>query len=197
MAETFLFSADEAMKAWLTVMTVVDELGNARPVRVWFRMPEQEQRDVTYPFVTIDLVDINEAPERNHRGRLRVDQMGYLPEGVGAPGPDLFQTIDYPVPFDLDYQVTHYSRSARQDRALQGQVWKRFMGRFGVLPIPFDGTARTTQLLGTATGDRIDEYGKRLFTKVYTVRVASELVPAAVEEARRVLAFTLTIVRTP
>lgn len=196
-ATTFLLSEDEAMKNWLTGMSVVDEFGRVHLAKVWFRMPEQELRDVTFPFVTLDLIDINEAPERNHRGRLRMDQMGYVPEGLEPDLPGSTQTLDYPVPFDLDYQVAHYSRSARHDRALQGQMWKRFLGRFGVLPVTTDGTARTAQLLGSVTGDRIDEHGKRLFTKVYTVRVTSEIVPADAEVARRVLTRVIDIVRIP
>jgi hypothetical protein len=187
---TFLLSEDEAMKSWLTGMTVSDSSDSARPVKVWFRLPEQEQRDVTYPFVSIDLIDINEALDRNHRGRLRVDQMGYIPEGLTA-GLN-YQTIDYPIPFDLDYQVTTFSRSARHDRALQTQVWKRFLGRFGVIPV--EDTAREAQLLGAATGDQVDQYGKRLFTKIYSIRVVSELVPSEALQAQLVLTRHLDIV---
>lgn len=189
---TFLLSEDEAMKSWLTGMTVADSSDSARPVKVWFRLPEQEQRDVTYPFVSIDLIDINEAPERNHRGRLRVDRLEYVPEGLSA-GVD-YQTIDYPIPFDLDYQVSTFSRSARHDRALQAQMWKRFLGRFGAVPV--EDTVREAQLLGSATGDQVDQYGKRLFTKNYSIRVVSELVPSEALQAQRVLTRRLDIVST-
>ena len=70
---TFLLSEDEALRNLLVGMTVTDQksssgAGPARSVKVYFGQPDQELRDQTYPYITIDMIDIAEDTSRAMRG---------------------------------------------------------------------------------------------------------------------------------
>ena len=174
----FLLEEDLALKTLLTGMTVTDDRRTARPVEVWFGQPDLELQQRTFPYISIDLVDINEAQERVVTGLPIID---YVPDG--APTPAVGQTLvahNFPMPFDLDYLVTVWSRHPRHDRQITATMLRdRTPVRFGQLDLP--ETKRTVRLDmlggGPTPSDSTDESGKRLFRKAFSLRVSTELFP--------------------
>lgn len=182
---TFIISEDEALRNLLIGMTVSDSKNPSRPVGVWFGQPDPEIRAQSFPFVTVDLIDITEARERVMSGR---DEIWYyeptdLEEDEGW---DMF----LPTPINLDYQVTTFARQPRHDRQILSQLMgNRLPLRFGSLPVVEFFTEETVDgeqvQVGQATVRRLDvlrvlkrditEAGKRMFMNVFTVRVSSEI----------------------
>lgn len=176
---SFLLSEDTALKAYLAGMTVSDEKEASRPVQVWFGYPDVELRAQVFPFVTLEVIDIRQAFERQSSGiYYDNDNQGTVPV---VPG----QSYRYyaPVAYDIEYQITTYARHPRHDRQIVFQMMHKFPGKFGYLPVPDD--------LGTSTAYRhmflesfikrdsveADLGNKRLFRNIYTVRVVSEITP--------------------
>ena len=182
----FIIGEDEALKARLQGVTVEDDKNSSRPVGVWYGQPDIEVRTQSYPFLTIDLIDVSEATERV------MNSLGVHPWYHADPemtvGPYTYDdwTVPYPVPINLDYQITSFSRQPRHDRQILAQVLgNRLPFRFGSLMVAqtttvtgadtaIDMTARRMDMLGVTKRDTI-ESGKRLFMNVWTVRVSSEL----------------------
>lgn len=174
---TFLLSEDEALRNKLLGMVVTDQKAaespeTTRKVGVWFGQPDQEIRSQSYPYITIDMIDIAEDFARAHRGKARPS---YL------VGPDIDPDtqdweINWPIPVNIDYQITTYARQPRHDRELLAQLlYTRIPLRFAVLE-PDDGTVRRLDVLDIAKRD-VTEAGKRLFVNVIRVRVSSEIAP--------------------
>jgi len=73
---------DNMLKELLKGISVHDQRADneqiARPVQVWFGQPDVELRDQTYPFITIDLIDILEDRARSHRGKVNKTTAPYL-----------------------------------------------------------------------------------------------------------------------
>jgi hypothetical protein len=169
----FILGEDNALRNLLLGMTVADQRstneGNARPVGVWFGQPDQEIRDQSYPYITIDLIDIAEDRARAHRGH--VNPSYYIPSDIGNQG----GYIDYPVPINLDYQITTYARQPRHDREiLQQLLFTKVPFRFGTLSPLNDSTIRRLDVLDVSKRDMVEQ-GKRLFMNFITVRVSSEI----------------------
>jgi hypothetical protein len=190
---TFLLSEDEALRSWLDGMTVVDQkadgtVASARQVGVWFGQPDQEIRDQRYPYITIDMVDIARDSEREMRGKVTPEYLAPadLAENKGWE-------IDLPIPVNIDYQITSYCRHPRHDRQLLAEVLSaRIPFRFGQLSLN-DGTLRRLELVSVTKRDNISEQGKRLFTNVFTVRVASEVVQTTLTELYKVTSVNNTL----
>lgn len=171
----FLLEEDEALKTQVSGITVSDDRRATRPVEVWFGQPDLELRNRTYPYISIELVDINEDTERVQVG---MPELSYIPSGWVAPtGGQQLVTTNFPTPYNLDYQITAWSRHPRHDR----QIIQKLLA--GKLPIRFgrlvlaetNRMVRLDMLEGPRVADTADENGKRLFRKVFTVRVATEL----------------------
>lgn len=196
----WLLNEDAAIKSKFSGLTVSG--GNApplgQPVAVRFRLPQSEMANATFPMVVIDHATISKADDREHRGPTA---LSYVPEGT-TPGPIVvrdratgqnvtwdtsadfdpnlspFRVTDYPIPYNLDYQVTVYTRTQNHLMSLITSLAAidRIPPRFGYLEIPEDGTVRTLDLLG---GPEIepsnDQDSKRIFRAVYSIRVVSEL----------------------
>lgn len=179
----FILNEDKALKTALSGMTVTDSGNPNRPVGVWFGQPELEIRAQSYPYITIDFVGLSEDFERAHRGIIEMD---YYPEGVTDTTKQY--TTEFPIPVNLDYQVTTWTRQPRHDRQIMGRLLaeQRLPLRFGLLVIPEDMTVRRMDLLGITKRDRIDENGKRLFSTVFNVRVSAELLPTVLNQIRPV-----------
>ena len=83
------------------------------------------------------------------------------------------------IPVDLLYQVTTFTRSALHDRALQSHILTKVAPfRRGYLDIGIDGTQRHMSLMDWRSADMLDEeagFKKRIFRKVYTLSVTSEI----------------------
>lgn len=168
----FILNEDKALKAALTGITVSDSGNPTRPVGVWFGQPDPEIRFQAYPYITIDLIGMYIAQEREHRGYV---PLSYTPEGAT---PNTKYMVDVPIPVNLDYQVTTYARQPRHDRQLMFELSKpaRLPIRFGGLQVPEDKTIRRLDLLGFTKRDTTEQ-DKRLFRNIYTVRISSELLP--------------------
>jgi hypothetical protein len=192
----------KALKAKLAGLTVTDAASTDREVGVWFRNPETELRDMTFPSIVLEYSGLNKADDREHRG---TTTLGYIPEEF-QPGPydsvdevsgvpvvfdpgavsgedfnptySPFKVPDFPIPYNLDFQITVYSRLQQELTPLIGQLSKidRIPVRFGYLEVPEDGTTRSMDLLaGPEIVSSRDPEGRRLFQAVYSVRIYTEL----------------------
>ena len=172
----FIINEDEALKTLLQGITVSDSGNSLRNVAVYYGQPDKDLRQQSYPYITLDLVGVREDTERAHRG---VVNLAYAPEGY-TPNRDtdgsINQPIDFPIPVDLIYQVSTWSRQPRHDRQIMAKLFApgRLPFRFGQLPIPQDGTNRRLDMLGFSKRDTT-EGGKRLFSNVYNIRISAEL----------------------
>jgi hypothetical protein len=174
---TFILAEDAALKSHIAGVTVSDEKNNNRAADVWFGFPDVEIREQTFPFITIDLLNISQASDRQTSGYLYDSDY----QGTVVTSANTFYKYEIPVAYDLVYQITSYSRHPRHDRAIIFQLNQKFPGLRGHLAVP--------NALGTATSyrhmflesylksDRAEgEHGnKRLLRNIYTIRVVSEM----------------------
>jgi len=181
----FIIAEDLALKTHVTGLTVSDEKNAARVVKVWFGYPDVEVRSQDFPFITIDLVDVVPANDRQHQGTITDND--YL--GTIAPVNKKTFTYEMPVAYDLVYQVTTYARHPRHDRAIMFQLANKFPSKYGKLAVPnFLGTEtgyRSMFLDGFVKRDAVDgETGnRRTLRNVYMVRVISEMTPTQAASA--------------
>lgn len=195
----FLLAEDGALKARFSTLTVSDDRNVARPVQVFFRYPDSET-ERTYPFVTIEMIDIVHARNRQHSETQIVypktgitnradfldnpDVMTYWPsrisnmENISASGKDFIVSHEF-VPVDILYQVSTFTRSALHDRQLSSQMLSTIVPfRKGFIEVPEDGTVRRLDLLDWTTADLLDSeagYRKRIFRKIYTLQMTAEI----------------------
>ena len=182
-----IINEDKAIKTALLGITVSDSGNPARPVGVFYGQPDTEIRQQSFPYITIDFIGYSEDTSRAHRGEI---DMKYYPEGAN-PGNinedgsgELQYTTEYPIPVNLDYQITTWARQPRHDRQLMGQMLagQRLPLRFGLLVIPEDMTVRRLDFLGFTKRDTTDTNGKRLFSNIYNVRVSAEVLPSILDQ---------------
>jgi hypothetical protein len=205
---SFLLDEDEALRNLLLNMVVTDqksvtETGPQRKVNVYFGQPDQEIRPQSYPYITIDMIDIAEDFARAHRGKVKPPYMTNPSnmDSIDEAPPTEYDSelhswdINYPVPVNIDYQVTTYSRQPRHDREILAQLlYTRLPLRFGVLdtgPNTVEGTTRRLDVLDIAKRD-ITEQGKRLFVNAITVRVSSEIAPETYNKMYKALQLDVT-----
>jgi hypothetical protein len=194
--DAFLFAEDKALKALLQGITVTDVKNNTRPVKVWFGYPDVELRTQDYPYMVIDLYDIQEANERQSSG-FWIDNTNR-----GTQAPSLTDVYSYyaPTTYDLFYQVSTYSRHPRHDRSIMfSMLNEKVPGKYGHLLIPQDngvGTvARHMFLEGFVKRDSVED-GRRLLRNVFSIRVVSEMTPAQAAQATP-LVETVNLETTP
>ena len=174
---SFILSEDTALKNILLGMTVSDDKMPSRPVKVFYSIPDVELRQQDYPYLTIDLVDIRPANDRQHSGYWKDDD--YL----GTIVPQTGVTYQYytPVAYDLIYQISSWARHPRHDRAILQQMLRdRLPAKYGKLPVPNDigtETAQRSMFLDGFSKINFVEDGRRVFRNVFTVRVISEMTP--------------------
>ena len=180
MTNPFLIAEDLALKSLVQGMTVSDQKSASRQVKVWFGFPDVEIRDQDFPFVTIDLIDILPGTGRQHQGRLNdADYRGTVTPVTGQS-----YSYDYPVAYDLVYQLASFARNPRHDRAIIYQMLNKFPLRYGKLPVPNElGTEtayRSMFLDGYVKRDEVQgETGnRRTLRNIFTVRVISEMTPS-------------------
>ena len=172
----FILNEEAALKTLLSGITVSDGGNAARPVGVYYGQPDKEIRQQSYPYITIDLVGISEDTTRAHRGVVVVPSTTkYTPEGFTLPDENGLKT-NYPIPVDLYYQVSTWSRTPRHDRQLIALLFSmdRLPFRFGQLSILEDGTNRRLDMLSFTKRDTT-ENDKRLFSNVYNIRISAEI----------------------
>lgn len=180
MSNPFIIAEDLALKTMLQGMTVSDKQNMGRVVQVWFGYPDIELTDQKFPFVTIDLIDIVPANDRQHQGRLYDNDF----QGTVTPSGDYAYGYDIPVAYDLVYQITSYARHPRHDRAIQIQLLQRIPSKYGKLAVPNQlGTEtayRSMFLDGYTKLDNVEEDtggARRILRNALTVRVLSEMTP--------------------
>lgn len=180
MGNPFIVAEDLALKTYLQNITVSDEKTAPRNVQVWFGYPDVELRDQKFPFITIDLIDVVAANDRQWSGYLTDNDF----RGTVAPSSKRIYKYKAPVAYDLMYQVTSHARHPRHDRALMFSLHNKFPSKFGYLSVPNElGTAysgRTMFLDGFTKRDSVEEDtggGRRLLRNVFSVRVVSEMTP--------------------
>ena len=203
---SFLLDEDEALRNLLKDMVVTDQksvtgAGPQRKVEVWFGQPDQELRSQSYPYITIDMIDLAEDTMRAHRGRVKP---AYIVD-PGTIGVDADQAnwdtdahgwdINYPIPVNLDYQITTYARQPRHDRQILAQLlYTKIPLRFATLETGANtvyGTVRRLDVLDIAKRD-ITEQGKRLFVNAITVRISSEIAPETYFKMYKALQVNVT-----
>jgi hypothetical protein len=115
------------------------------------------------------MIDIQRDPTREMRGKTSSSYLAPadLPEGQSFE-------VDIPIPVNIDYQVTVFSRHPRHDRELLTQInFQKLPQRFGMLQLD-DGTVRRLDVMGISKRDATEQ-AKRLFINAITVRVSSEV----------------------
>ena len=201
---TFLISEDKALRETLQGIVVHDQRADGvdipRQVGVWFGQPDQEARAQNYPYITIDMIDINRDPQREMRGKANADYL--LPADVDASTIDGFD-VDLPVPVTIDYQVTTYARHPRHDRELLAQLlYKKLPFRFGNISVTeksvVDGdtttnyiTMRRMDVIDVSKRDAVEQ-AKRLFMNSVTVRISSEIPSLTYRRLYQVLHVDIT-----
>jgi hypothetical protein len=195
-----MLAESQALKDRLKHVTVVDDKDGERPVQVFFRHPATTT-EKRYPYITISLLDIAYAGERQESERTyyyapasasvppsledTTSRINYYPSEYDEAdleaqiGTAAFLTTDQFVPVDLMYQVTTFSKSARQDAQLTIKLLRRvFPMRRGFIDVAVDGTQRRLDLLDWAAGNLLDNeagYKDSIFRSVYTVRMNAEI----------------------
>jgi hypothetical protein len=181
---TFLLSEDKALRVRLQGMTVNDQKSAnedvPRQVSVFYGQPDQEIRAQSYPYVTIDMVNVQRDPQREVR----------MPDSL----PDYKQpeegrfVVHERVPVYIDYQVTSYARHPRHDREIISQLLEdRLPIRFGSLDLD-DNTVRRLDVLNVSKRDSTEQ-AKRLFVNAITVRISSEISFGQLEQLYEVLSI--------
>ena len=197
MGNPFIVAEDLALKSYLQGLVVGDEKTAERPVKVWFGYPDVEVRAQEFPFITIDLIDVVPASDRQTSGKMSDPDY----RGTVAPEAGITYVFDIPVAYDLVYQVTTYARNPRHDRALLYQMFNKFPSKFGKLGVPNQiGTEigyRSMFVDGFVKRDAVDgETGnRRTLRNVYTVRVISEMTPAVA--AQRLASVETIVINIP
>ncbi|NDE91557.1 MAG: hypothetical protein EB059_10575 [Alphaproteobacteria bacterium] len=176
---TIILAEDKALKSYLQGMKVQDEKVADRAVKVWYGYPDVEIRSQEFPFVVIDLIGIRPANDRQHSGLIVDSDL----QGTISPTPGVSYTYEMPVAYDLDYQVSAYSRHPLHDRAIAFQLMQKFPSKYGFLPVPNDLGTETAYrhmfVLSITKRDTADNVtgARRLLNTVYTIRVLSEMSP--------------------
>lgn len=179
----FLLAEDKALRTLLQGMTVSDQKADGsmtpRQVGVWFGQPDQELRNQNYPYITIDMIDINKDGERETRGMVAPEYL--TPDDLGI---NEGWEIHTPIPVSISYQITTYCRHPRHDRELITQIlYSKLPFRFGTLTVDTGKvdennvpvkTYRRLDVVNVAKRD-VTESAKRLFVNAVTVNVSSEI----------------------
>ena len=200
---SFLLDEDEALRNLFKDMVVTDQKSNTddgpqRKVGVWFGQPDQEIRNQSYPYITIDMIDIAEAFDRAHRGKVNpgyYEDPDTITTGVNWDTDLHGKDMDFPVPVNIDYQITTYARQPRHDRQILAQLlYTKIPLRFAVLNVGPNtqlGTTRRLDVLDISKRD-ITEQGKRLCVNAITVRVSSEIAPSTFNKFYKVQELNVT-----
>jgi hypothetical protein len=175
--DSFLYVEDAALKAHLQGIVVSDLKENERQVKVWFGYPDVELRSQEYPYLVIDLYDIQPANDRQSSGEWMDQTLRGTKEVVSGTMYKYYA----PVVYDLFYQVTSYSRHPRHDRSIiLSMLNEKIPGKYGHLMVPQHNgdpdVARHMFLEGFIKRDSVED-GRRLFRNVFSIRVVSEMTP--------------------
>lgn len=200
----FTLAEDAALKARLSHIAVTDDANAERIVKCFFRWPTGET-EKQYPFITIELIDIQFDPDRamseqtfyyaNGTGLTPEQQASHtslyyypsemteadlaLDAGGGSGASAGYLSTESFVPVNLIYQVSTYARSQRHDRQMTMTLLRRvFPMRRGFIEIPEDGTIRRCEIVDWRNVNVLDQetgYKKDIHRKTFTIRITSEI----------------------
>lgn len=195
----WLLAEDEAVKGLVAQVTAPDDKGVVKPVPVWFRFPEQE-RQITYPFITIDLVGIEPAYDLwTSEYDMDEDFASFDDEYTGAPNhtglydPSVNESVVNPdsgvdpsmpirrphyLEYRLYYQISSWSKTFAHDRVMTSQLFREIVKpRPCWLKVMADHTWRRMEPLGWNTADIQTQEGgiKRIFRKIFTLSVQAPI----------------------
>ena len=199
----FLLAEENALKQHLSGIQYPSFSGATQKplpggvVPVYFRWPTSE-RNITYPYITIDLLSIDPAYSRWHSWTNPFTKpamaMYYEDNDVyhGKAGnyyPDVARDIEpsgeifgYHTgpyqPYDLLFQVSVFARSIHHDRYLASRFFVDFLSQRNFwVSTDIDGVWHRCELMSWVSGDSMEtmEATKRQFRKIYTVRMETEI----------------------
>jgi hypothetical protein len=157
-------------------------------VQVWFGEPDEQIRTQSFPYITIDLLDISEDKERI---QARFSEIENPPAWFPDETDDISVRAWFPTPMNLVYQVTSWSRQPRHDRSLLAQMSiNRFHPQFAQIDTS-DGRTRRLTVQEFAKRDLVDDSQKRLFRNVWTIVIKSEFFYAPLVLTERVTTVTI------
>jgi len=180
----FILAEDAALKEQLEGIMVTDSASaqNKRPVDVKFSYPAKEPSAREFPFIVVQLASIRKSDFREMRGIIPFHADNYIPDEEdwadyqpGGANEGEIVWAEFPIPHDLYYIVSTYSRYDLHDREIQRELIRRRIPYRGGW-VPVDETVRMLQLISMQTADFLDNE-KRTFRKTYTVRLESEVAP--------------------
>jgi hypothetical protein len=139
------------------------------------------------------MIDLQRDTMRETRGTTNA---AYLDPGNYNTETQAF-IVDLPVPVNIDYQITTYSRHPRHDREILAQLMTTKLPRFGTLEVvekdvtvddvrTITSTMRRLDVINVAKRDATEQ-AKRLFVNAITVRVSSEMVQGVFRTLYKVL----------
>src|SRR5690606_16422023 len=174
----WILNEDSAMKRRLTGLVVSHQDG-VIPVPVRFTTPEIESPDMTYPSITITRLQASRAPEREHRGFVKID---YGPEGADLPGPEdrWGWYAEFPIPYNIDYQIEVPAWFQKLVTRLDNEIaYEERLSERGVyLEIPSVNVLATMGVIsGPVYTDGRDDDSKRYFEIRYIGPVFSSMSP--------------------
>ena len=183
---TFIVAEDEALKNYLRNIRVSDEKNASREVGVWFSIPDVETRQQSYPYMTIELMDVEWAKYRQQSGLWSDNDR----QGTVDPVNGVVHRYYMPVPWDITYQVTSYARHPRHDRQIINYLLSNnFAAQRSFLQVSnelgTESSYRHLTLEGFTKRDMVED-GRRLFRNVFTIRVTSETVAGSGQGVREV-----------
>lgn len=191
----WLLDEDDALKAKLSGFSVTNYAdGRAKPIAVYFRFPDSEERQRTFPHIAIDLVEITFAPDRAHRVANEFI-LDYDTETATPLNGFSLAAYDFPLPWNLVYQLAAYSRLPRDDRWLTSLLFQQFPEEFGSLDMTnFDGTVRRADLVSVVRRDTVDASQHRLYRNIFTVSVSSEFFLGQVYAIQQSTGVNVTVI---
>ena len=202
----FILAEEAALKQYVSGLHVPNPRGESgtSEVPVWFRWPESERR-MAYPFITIDLLSVAPAYDRwtstynaaqspvyfdgvgDNPGRWGLYYPGYTPDIPTEEGKTYY--VERYLPYNLMFQISTYARSAYHDRFLTSRfITDIFPPRSFAIDVEADHVARRCELLQWVSGDTMEtsEASKRIFRKIYTVLMETEIPTSKVVEFEKI-----------
>jgi hypothetical protein len=179
----FILAEEEALKKRFEGIVVPTRPGDpaTTEVGVWFRYPESE-RQIAYPFVTIDLLTVEPDYELFTSTFLQDPTDLYQPSFSPTLPPLDWSSRGYKIreylAMRLVWQVSTFCRSALHDRYLTSIFMTDVLPQRPFWIDSVDGVARRTDRIGFQAADSIEttESGtKRIFRKIYTVSMLTEI----------------------
>lgn len=182
----FGLAEEAALKAKLSNIVVSTRNGSQR-AKVWYGMPSGE-RERSYPFITIDLIDIDFANERAMSAQ--ITDVDYWPSeyatfeeyaaanSIEQEEGDSARAMWFH-PYTMTFQVATHARSAQQDREMMRTLLHTayLPMRLGYLDVPADASVRHLTTVDWTSMPYFDKAGERVFRTVYTVTVTADMAP--------------------